>query len=141
MFSTTFIVFTTPVAKGRPKFRRIGNFVSAYTPKKTIDAEKEIAEVAKKAMNGHPPLETALTVCIYFRMPIPASYSKKKRQDCIDGIERHTKKIDLDNATKLVLDSLNGIVYKDDSQIVSLHMTKVYAATPAIEVLVTEDLE
>ena len=140
MFSTNFIVYTNPVGKGRPKFRRVGNFVSTYTPKKTVTQEQEIAKVAKAAMGNEEPLETPLTVCIYFRMPIPKSYSKKLTKDCLDGFERHLKKPDLDNMAKLVLDSLNGIVYKDDSQIVNLHLRKVYAETPAIEVLVAEDL-
>lgn len=140
MFSTNFIVFTNPVGKGRPKFRRVGNFVQTYSPKKTVTQEQEIANVAKAAMGKEEPLETPITVCIYFRMPIPKSYSKKLTKDCLDGLERHLKKPDLDNMAKLVLDSLNGIVYKDDSQIVNLHLRKVYAETPAIEVIVAEDL-
>lgn len=140
MFSTNFIVFTNPVGKGRPKFRRVGNFVQTYSPKKTVTQEQEIANVAKAAMGKEEPLETPITVCIYFRMPIPKSYSKKLTKDCLDGLERHLKKPDLDNMAKLVLDSLNGIVYKDDSQITNLHLRKVYAETPAIEVIVAEDL-
>jgi len=35
-------------------------------------------------------------------------------------------KFDLDNANKLVLDSLSGIVYEDDNQITELHLFKEY---------------
>lgn len=38
-----FTVKTPPVAKGRPKFSRRGAYVQAYTPTKTINAEREIA--------------------------------------------------------------------------------------------------
>ena len=34
-----FEVMGTPVAKGRPKFARRGNFVSTYTPEKTVNYE------------------------------------------------------------------------------------------------------
>jgi Holliday junction resolvase RusA-like endonuclease len=35
---------------------------------------------------------------------------------------------------------MNGIVYFDDKQVVGLHVTKVYSETPAVEIMVTEDL-
>ena len=35
---------------------------------------------------------------------------------------------------------MNGIVYLDDKQVVNIHLTKVYAEIPAVEVMVTEDL-
>jgi Holliday junction resolvase RusA-like endonuclease len=35
---------------------------------------------------------------------------------------------------------MNGVVYKDDSQIVSLHSTKVYGTIGLVEVLVKEEL-
>lgn len=35
-------------------------------------------------------------------------------------------RVDVDNLAKFVLDSLNGLVYQDDRQVVSLHATKVY---------------
>ena len=50
------------------------------------------------------------------------------------------KKPDLDNIAKCFLDGMNDIVYLDDKQVVNLHVTKVYAETPAVEVMVKEDL-
>jgi Holliday junction resolvase RusA-like endonuclease len=57
------------------------------------------------------------------------------------GSERPTKKPDLDNLAKSVLDALNGVIYQDDSQIVSLHMTKVYSQYPGIDLLIREQIE
>lgn len=141
MFSTNFIVYGKPIPKGRARFRRIGKFVSTYTPKKTATYEQEVAKIAKIAMGDQEPLETPVTVCIYIRMPIPASYSKARKQACLDGYEKPTKRPDLTNVTKSLEDGMNGIVYKDDSQIVNLHITKVYSETPAVEVLIVEALE
>jgi Holliday junction resolvase RusA-like endonuclease len=36
---------------------------------------------------------------------------------------------------------MNGIVYLDDKQVVNIHLTKVFAETPAVDIMVKEDLE
>ncbi|XZN30187.1 RusA family crossover junction endodeoxyribonuclease [Clostridium perfringens] len=43
-----------------------------------------------------------------------------------DELEKPTKKPDVDNIAKIILDSLNGVAYKDDSQIVDLRIIKSY---------------
>lgn len=133
-------VYGEPVGKGRPRFARRGNFVSTYSPQKTKTYEDEIRMMAKAAMGASEPLETPVTVAIYIRVGIPASFSKQKRKDALSGILKPTKKPDLDNVAKCFLDSMNEIVYLDDKQVINLHVTKVYAETPAVEVMVKEDL-
>ena len=137
-FQTTFIVYGQPQGKARPRFTRTGR---AYTPKKTADYEDEIRLMAKAAMGITEPLETPIAAYIYISMPVPQSYSKKRSKDCLDGFERPTKKPDLDNVAKAFLDACNGIVYKDDSQVVSLHVTKVYDDTASVQVLFKEELQ
>jgi len=139
-FVIQFDVEGDPVAKGRPKFSQVGGFVRTYTPKKTQNYEEHVAAVAKEAMGTTEPLETPVGVFLYFRMPIPASYSKKRTQACLDGWEKHTKRPDLDNLIKTVLDGLNGVVFKDDCQIVALHCTKVYSTGSGVSVMVKEEL-
>lgn len=135
-----YTVYGEPVGKGRPRFARRGKFTSTYTPQKTKTYEDEIRMMAKAAMGASEPLETPMTVAIYIRVGIPASYSKQKRKDALSGVLRPTKKPDLDNIAKCFLDGMNDIVYIDDKQVVNLHVTKVYAETPAVEVMVKEDL-
>ena len=139
-FMVMFIVYGEPVGKGRPRFAKRGNFVSTYTPQKTKTYEDEIRIMARAAMGSSEPLDTPVTVAIYIRVGIPASYSKQKRKDALAGTIKPTKKPDLDNIAKAFLDAMNEIVYLDDKQVVGLHVTKVYAETPAVEVMVTEDL-
>jgi Holliday junction resolvase RusA-like endonuclease len=136
----TYIVYGEPVGKGRPRFARRGAFTHAYTPEKTKTYEDEIRMMARAAMGASEPLDTPVTVAIYIRVGIPASYSKQKRKDALAGILKPTKKPDLDNVAKCFLDSMNEIVYLDDKQVINLHVTKVYAETPAVEVMVKEDL-
>jgi Holliday junction resolvase RusA-like endonuclease len=78
---------------------------------------------------------------LYIRLPIPQSHNKKRREACLSGVEKPIKKPDIDNLAKSVLDGMNGIVWRDDSQIVSLHVTKVYASGTGVDVLVKEELE
>lgn len=140
-FMVTYLVEGNPVGKGRPKFARRGNFVSTYTPTKTRDYEDLIKEAARKAMGSNELLETPVTVAIYITVPIPSSYSKKRTEACLIGSERPIKKPDIDNVAKCFLDAMNEIVYKDDTQVLTLHITKVYGTVGMVEVMVKEDLD
>ena len=140
-FMVTFMVEGTPVPKGRPRFARRGKFVSTYSPKTTVDYESKVSESAKLAMGASEPLETPVGAYIYITLPVPASYSKKRTQACLSGNERPTKKSDIDNYCKAIFDGMNGIVFVDDSLVVSLHATKVYGTIGMVEVMVKEELE
>ena len=139
-FMVTFMVEGTPVPKGRPRFARRGKFVSTYSPKTTVDYETKVCEAAQVAMGSSEPLETPVGAYIYITLPIPASYSKKRTQACLSGEERPTKKSDIDNFCKAIFDGMGGIVFVNDSQIVSLHSTKVYGTVGMVEVMVKEEL-
>ena len=140
-FMVTFMVEGTPIPKGRPRFARRGKFVSTYSPKTTVDYESKVSESAKLAMGASGPLETPVGAYIYITLPVPASYSKKRTQACLSGQERPTKKSDIDNYCKAIFDGMNGIVFVDDSLVVSLHATKVYGTIGMVEVMVKEDLD
>jgi Holliday junction resolvase RusA-like endonuclease len=140
-FMVTFMVEGTPVPKGRPRFARRGKFVSTYSPKTTVDYESKVSESAKLAMGASEPLETPVGAYIYITLPVPASYSKKRTQACLSGEERPTKKSDIDNYCKAIFDGMNGIVFLDDSLVVSLHATKVYGTIGMVEVMVKEELD
>ena len=140
-FIVTFTVDGVPVGKGRPKFSSRGSFVRAYTPKKTSDYESTVRLAGKAAMGASEPLETPVSLYLYVRVPIPTSYSKKATAACLDGSRKPTKKPDLDNILKAISDALNDVCYKDDSQIVNIHCTKVYASVPGVDVCVKECLD
>ncbi|MES2346710.1 MAG: RusA family crossover junction endodeoxyribonuclease [Pseudomonadota bacterium] len=121
-----------PVAKGRPKFTVRGGFASAYTPAKTKAYETLVAGIATRAMAGRPPSDRAIEVLLELRMQIPVSWSKKKQVAASAGKVRATKKPDIDNVVKSILDASNGIVWIDDAQVVVLTVRKLYHADPCV---------
>lgn len=120
-----------PVPKGRPRFTRGGH---TYTPARTKNAEKEIIEELKKQWSQEP-LETALIIDLTFYLPMP-KYLKGK-------VVKHTKRPDADNLAKLVLDAMNEIIFKDDSQITYLKVKKLYEPSDyyGVNIVIKEDLE
>jgi Holliday junction resolvase RusA-like endonuclease len=140
-FIVTFTVDANPVPKARARHFIRGTRLRTYTPEKTRTYETLIKKAGIKAMGSSEPLETPVTLYLYIRLPIPKSYSKTLREACLSGSEKPIKKPDASNILKSVEDGLNGVVYKDDSQIVNIHVTKVYSSQAGVDVCVKECLE
>lgn len=116
-----------PVAKARPRVTMIGGRARAYTPKKSADWEKHI-----RASLQCRPTDVPVALKIQFYMPIPKSYSKAKRQQAIDGLMLPSKKPDIDNLIKAVMDALNGYAWLDDNQVVQVSAVKRYSETAGV---------
>lgn len=131
----TFIIPGTPVPKGRPKFY---NGI-AVTPKKTREYEALVKDVYMSTC-GQYLGNSALVCYINLFFQIPKSYSKSKIISIATGHLHHTKKPDVDNCVKAILDGLNGLAYKDDSQIIEIRARKHYAdgGEPRAEVTIEE---
>jgi len=138
MMQIHFQVEGNPKGKGRPRFSRVGSFTKVYTDKQTLTYEALIATFAKQAMGGTEPLKTPVSVYLYVRLPIPQSYPKKRRDACLNGSELPCKKPDIDNIAKTYLDAMNGVIFMDDTQVIDLHVKKVYAEKAGVDVMVTE---
>ena len=140
-FMVTFSVDGNPVGKQRARYVKRGNFVSAYTPEKTRTYESLIKESAIKAMGSSEPLETPVTLYLHIRVPIPKSCTKKRLEAIQNGSEKPIKKPDASNILKSIEDGMNSVVYKDDSQIVNIHVTKVYSSQAGVDICVKECLQ
>ena len=136
-----FVVYGTPIGKGRPRATSRGGFVRMYTDAKTLGFEAAVADEARTAMSQWELFDTPMQLQLSAYYPIPKSWSKKKRQLAIDGEIYPQVKPDLDNVMKAVLDAMNGIVYVDDSQVINLVATKRYSTDPRIEVYLHEVLK
>jgi len=133
-----FLVLGQPVPKGRPKFARRGKGVVAYTPAKTVAYETLIQRAAGAAMAGREPTARPVKLVVNLALQVPASWSKKRRDMAIAGAIRATKKPDADNVLKGLKDGCNGIVWKDDAQVVCIELWKAYGAIPSASVSVLE---
>lgn len=133
----TFTVPGDPVGKGRPRATTIGGHARMYTPAKTAAYEQLVAVYASAAMKKAPLLEHPVRLRLGIYCKVPGTWSKKRRDDALAGIERPAKKPDLDNIVKALADGMNGIVWIDDSQIVELVCSKHYALEPHVNVSVT----
>jgi len=79
------------------------------------------------------PFDCPLSVKVEAFMPIPESWSIKKRLAAQSGQIMPTTKPDADNIIKM-LDAFNKVVWKDDSAIVSLVVIKRYSLTPMLRI-------
>lgn len=130
------ISFTIPGrigGKGRPRFARRGNFVSTYTPAKTVSHEALVRSLAALAMGDKPVFEGPVALSVRVTICPPPSWSKKKRA------EAHfvTGKCDPDNTIKLVADAMNSVVYRDDAQLSDVVFSRRYSLTEAERVEIT----
>ena len=126
-----YTVVGIPKPQARPKvFHRTlkngKNFVSTYSPKSdwfhlVYTETLKQKEMLKNRFSG------ALQLNLLFFMPIPKSISKKKR-----GLLRYvSKKPDVDNLAKAVMDAMNNTgIWEDDSQIARLDVVKAYGEEP-----------
>jgi len=132
-----FTIPGTPVAKARARSGRTktGSTVH-YTPKNTAYYENLAKMCAYDAMNKYDKLTGPVQVVITCYLPIPKSFSKKKREMAVNNKIFPIIKPDVDNLAKSICDAMNGIVYDDDKQIVRAQITKLYGIAPMAEVTV-----
>src|SRR5262249_37363751 len=87
----------------------------AYTPSATSKYEAPGRLAAQLAMDGQPPIATPVRAEIVIDLPVPASWSAKRRDAALRGDVRPTSRPDADNYVKAALDAVNAIVVADDS--------------------------
>lgn len=129
-----FTVPGAPVGKGRPKFARRGNFVTTYTPEKTVNYENLVKMAAVLAMDGFEMFEGAVAVVMWLYVTPPSSWSQKKQREALLNNILPTSKPDIDNVIKGIFDAMNEIVWKDDKQVVELTVKKRFSETARAQV-------
>lgn len=126
-----------PFGKQRPRVVHRGGFSRAYTPPETVAYENKVKNSyidSAKNTQMDKPIE-AIIIGVF---PVPKSTSNKKRKYLIDNKVHHVSKPDCDNIAKSILDALNGVAYKDDSQICKLSVEKYYGEDPKVIVSLKE---
>lgn len=126
-----------PVAKGRPRITTVNGSPRSYTPAKTVAYEGLIALAGQEVMDGRELLDGPLSLTVQAIFQQPKGWSKKRCLAALLSPEWHTGRPDGDNILKAVGDGLNGIVWRDDSQVARCVITKAYGETPGLTVEVT----
>ena len=107
-----------------------------YTPEKTVVYENLVRLAAERAMAGAPPREGALRLTVGAVFTIPASWSKKRQTEAVNGPV--TKRPDLDNVVKAIKDGSNGVLWRDDCQVAALIACKTFGEIPGVWVCVED---
>ena len=120
-----------PRGKGRPRFSK-GH---AYTDSETRAYEDKIIAYYRQQLKGFKwPDNAVISVDVVAHLPIPQSATKA----AVAGMQAQrilpTRKPDIDNILKAVLDALNGVAYKDDSRVVAVSARKIYSTTPKLTI-------
>lgn len=91
------VFYGDPVPKGRPRHTQSGH---TYTPKRTVDAERDLAVAFQAAIHRRPIVGPIALVTLFF-------------------VATH-RRTDIDNLTKLAMDAATKAgVWQDDSQVVA----------------------
>jgi len=121
-----------------PPGLRNRHHVQMHTPAEVRRWQVFAKHEASEQMKGKNLYLGALGVIIKVYLPVPSSMSQKKTAQALAGQLAPTTRPDLDNYCKSVLDALSGVVWVDDSQVVELHMAKLYSEKPRVEITVSE---
>ena len=104
-----FIVDGEPVPKQSFRYAKGGG----YTDPRVTAWQKSVAKAAREAMHFGLPFTGPIAMRVVF-------------------VLSNSRRVDLDNLNKGVCDAMNGIVFVDDAQIVSLHLVKHIKTKPGI---------
>jgi len=122
--------------KGRP---RVNSYTgTVYTPTTTKDYEYLVEQYFLLKYPKFKPLEGRLSVSITATFNIPKSTKKQDISKMLENTISPTKKPDIDNIVKIILDAMNKFAFKDDTQITKLSVEKIYGTEEKILVSIEE---
>ena len=121
------VMYGGPTGKGRPRFNGKRSFMDPTTR----NAEQEVR--AAWVDEGKPSLGSLpVRVHVAIRLNRPKDHFTSRGALSAKG--RRTpvplSRPDVDNVSKLMLDALNGLAWKDDAQVVHLAITREWTTGP-----------
>lgn len=115
----SFTIPTKPIPKERPRFTLTKRGFRVFTPQRTIQFEKLVAQYALKARAdaGLSLITAPLSLSITIKPDhITISVSPSPEPSW-------KPRADIDNIAKAISDALQGVIYQNDRQIIELHIT------------------
>ena len=125
----------TPLAKKRHRAASIKGKAHIYdTQVKVMNSLKWFFAQQMREEGFLKIVEGPIKMKLVSYHPKPKSWSQKRLKEAED--QPVTTKPDVDNIFKLYSDVLNGIAYRDDSQISYLLVEKFYSDNPRVEIII-----
>jgi Holliday junction resolvase RusA-like endonuclease len=121
----TFVVLGKPYGQKRPRARRIGKFISVYSPPENVEYKKKVIHAynSVKTPDTYSESPTKVKITAFFNKP---KITKKQESLGLTKDKYPCKKPDSDNIAKSILDALNGVAFYDDSYVIDLQVIKMY---------------
>lgn len=124
------------IGKGRPRLNSYTGVV--YTPTRTKDYETLVEQYFLIKYPRFKELEGRIKVSIIAYFSIPKATKKSDINEMLENNISPTKKPDIDNVVKIVLDAMNKFAFKDDTQITKLDIEKRYGLEEKIYIKIEE---
>lgn len=124
------------IGKGRPRLNSYTGVV--YTPTRTKDYESLVEQYFLLKYPRFKILEGRIKVNIIAYFSIPKTTKKTEINEMLDNNISPTKKPDIDNIVKVVLDSMNKFAFRDDNQITKLEVEKKYTLEDKVYIKIEE---
>lgn len=122
--------------KGRPRVNSYTGIV--YTPTTTKDYECLVEQYFLLKYPRFKTLEGRVSVDIKAIFNIPKTTKKQDREKMLENTISPTKKPDIDNIVKIILDAMNKFAFKDDTQITKLSVEKMYGEEEKVIINIEE---
>lgn len=133
------LVFEVPGkvrGKGRPRFMRNGH---TYTDKNTMAYEKLILASYLKSTSYIS--QNSVRISMYVCFAPNKTDTKKNKLIKLKNSLWPSKKPDIDNVIKVVLDALNKIAYQDDTQVNEIHVIRHWCEEEKLVICLSENGE
>lgn len=124
------------IGKGRPRLNTYTGVV--YTPNKTKDYETLIEQYFTIKYPKFKTIEGRIKISIIAYFLIPKTTKKQDKEKMLKNSISPTKKPDIDNIVKVILDSMNKFAFKDDIQITKLEVEKKYGEEDKVYIKIEE---
>ena len=126
-----------PVPASRPRVTRWGTYYGKKYKQFKLEMGLLVLESDKtNSVNPITRLDGLISADMTFFVPMAKSWSNKKKSS--KNGQFCDNNSDLDNYEKAILDSLNGVYFHDDKQIVQQSSQKIWAEQGSIKIILKE---
>ena len=127
----------SPVPASRPRVTRWGTYYGKKYKQFKLEMGLLVLESDKtNSVNPITWLDELISADMTFFVPMAKSWSNKKKSS--KNGQFCDNNSDLDNYEKAILDSLNGVYFHDDKQIVQQSSQKIWAEQGSIKIILKE---